>query len=530
MRKIKRAIISVTDKTGIEEFAAALSEAGVEIISTGGTAERIKGAGVEVVSISSYTGFPEMLDGRVKTLHPKIHGGILGVREDPHHMQQMKENGIEPIDMVVVNLYAFEETVAGGCSLAEAMEKIDIGGPTMIRAAAKNYTDVAVVVDPDDYAAVIEEMKTSNGMLSHSTRFALAKKVFALTARYDAAVSNHLGSVPKMPSIEPPLAFPETLTVQFKKMQDLRYGENPHQSAAFYHTRPGGGEKTCGATQLHGKALSFNNLLDLSAAHALAIEMKEPAAVIVKHNNPCGVAASEVDLLDAYNRAYACDKKSAFGGIVGLNRPVTKDLAETMSRIFIEAVVAPAYDADALDILKKKKNLRVMKNDEVAGNGADRRMSDTLDFDIKRVSCGVLIQSLDTAHATDLKTVTERVPSRKELEDLLFSWKVCKHVKSNAIILVKDSATIGIGAGQMSRIDSTRIAVMKAEDAGLDARGSVLASDAFFPFRDNVDMAASKGIVAIIQPGGSIRDEEVIDAANEHNIAMIFTGIRHFRH
>ncbi|MBI5453850.1 MAG: bifunctional phosphoribosylaminoimidazolecarboxamide formyltransferase/IMP cyclohydrolase [Deltaproteobacteria bacterium] len=522
MKRVKRAIISVTDKTGIVEFAKELASSGVEIISTGGTAELMKNAGISVIPISSYTGFPEMLDGRLKTLHPKIHGGILGIRENQTHRQEMEANGILPIDMVVVNLYAFENTIAKGCTLEDAIENIDIGGPTMIRAAAKNHNDVAVVVDPADYVSIIEEMKEKKGTLSRQTRFNLARKVFQLTARYDAAISNYLGSIPDMPEIEDKKKFPDTFTVQYEKVQDLRYGENPHQAAAFYRTRAKGG---LGDAKKHqGKELSYNNILDLNAALHLVCEFHDPAAVIVKHNNPCGTAVSKDGILAAYERAYACDKTSAFGGIVGFNRKVTKEMAEVLNRIFLEAVVAPAFDKEALDVFGAKKNLRVL---ESGGMKAENCPSD---FDIKRVCGGVLLQTLDKESAADLKTVTKRGPNDKELEDLLFAWSVCKHVKSNAIILARDGRTVGIGAGQMSRIDSTRIAVIKARDAGLDVRGSVLASDAFFPFRDNVDMAAEHGITAIIQPGGSIKDEEVIKAADEHGIAMVFTGIRHFRH
>ncbi len=524
MKKIRRAVISVTDKTGIVNFAKELSEAGVEIISTGGTAELLKNSGITVIPMSSYTGFPEMLDGRLKTLHPKIHGGILGLRDNETHKKEMETSGIPPIDMVVVNLYAFANTVAKGCTLEEAIENIDIGGPAMIRASAKNYNDVAVVVDPGDYGDIIKEMKEKKGCLRGKTRFTLAKKVFQLTARYDAAISNYLGSVPEMPEVEAIKKFPETFTMQFEKVQDLRYGENPHQSAAFYRSRaarPG----LAGARQLQGKELSYNNILDLNAALQVAAEFHEPAAVIIKHNNPCGVSMSKDGILTAYKKAYECDKTSAFGGIVGFNRTVTKDVAETLSKIFLEAVIAPGFEKDALTVLSAKKNLRV-----IDAGVKDLSRCCPEEFDIKKVCGGVLLQTMDIESASDLKTVTGRGPNEKELEDLLFAWNVCKHVKSNAIILANGSRTVGIGAGQMSRIDSIRIAIMKAADAGLDVRGSALASDAFFPFRDNVDMAAKHGITAIIQPGGSIKDAEVIGAANEHGIAMVFTGVRHFRH
>ena len=527
MKKVRRAIISVTDKTGVVEFAKELSAAGVEIISTGGTAEMIKSAGVPVIPISSYTGFPEMLDGRLKTLHPKIHGGILGMRENATHAREMETNGILPIDMVVVNLYAFEETIAKGCTLEDAIENIDIGGPTMIRAAAKNHNDVAVVVDPADYGRITAEMKDKKGCLSKQTRFSLAKKVFQLTARYDAAISNYLGVVADIPEAEPMKAFPETYTVQFEKVQDLRYGENPHQKAAFYRRRVRGKAGLADAKQLQGKELSYNNILDLNAALNLVAEFHEPAAVIVKHNNPCGTAVSKAGILKAYGLAYECDKTSAFGGIVGLNRRVTKEMAEELGKIFLEAVIAPEFAPEARQALASKKNLRLLEIGEIKPAALSFGPSD---MDIKRVSGGILLQGLDIESAADLKTATERGPDEKELEDLLFAWNVCKHVKSNAIVFARDGRTVGIGAGQMSRIDSTRIASQKAADAGLEVKGSVMASDAFFPFRDNVDMAAQHGVTAIIQPGGSIRDEEVIRAANEHGIAMVFTGVRHFRH
>ncbi|MBI1910703.1 MAG: bifunctional phosphoribosylaminoimidazolecarboxamide formyltransferase/IMP cyclohydrolase [Deltaproteobacteria bacterium] len=527
MKRIRRAIISVTDKTGIVDFAKELSAAGVEIISTGGTAELIRNAGVTVIPIQSYTGFPEMLDGRLKTLHPKIHGGILGIRDNATHQKEMETNGILPIDMVVVNLYAFEDTIAKGCTLEHAIENIDIGGPTMIRAAAKNYNDVAVVVDPADYGRIVKEMHDKKNCLSLQTRFSLAKKVFQLTARYDAAISNYLGSVPEIPEAEPMKRFPETFTVQYEKVQDLRYGENPHQAAAFYRIRSKGIPGLGDAKQLQGKELSFNNILDLNAALQIAVEFHEPAAVIIKHNNPCGTAISKAGLLEAYKKAYACDTVSAFGGIVGFNRPVTKEVAEILNQIFLEAVIAPKFEKDALDVFNAKKNLRVIETGEIK---QEHRSFGPTDLDIKRVSGGVLLQTLDLESASDLKTVTKRGPNEKELENLIFAWNVCKHVKSNAIIFANDGRTVGVGAGQMSRIDSTRIAVLKAKDAGLEVKGSVMASDAFFPFRDNVDMAAEHGVTAIIQPGGSIRDEEVIKAADEHGIAMVFTGIRHFKH
>lgn len=521
MKKIRRAIISVTDKKGIEGFAKDLTKFEVEIISTGGTAELLKKAGVPVIGISNYTGFPEMLDGRLKTLHPKIHGGILGRRDNKEHIKQMEEHGILPIDMVVVNLYAFEDTIAKGASFEDAVENIDIGGPTMIRAAAKNYKDVAVVTDPDDYGMIIDEMKKQSGGVAETTRLYLAKKVFQLTARYDAAISNYLGSVSPHTNTN----FPEAISMQFKKVQGLRYGENPHQSAAFYKDLKIDEPCISNARQIHGKELSFNNILDLNSAIELAKDFHEIACVIIKHNNPCGAAISHANLAQAYTKAYSCDKQSAFGGVIGFNRIVDAKTAALMGKIFLEAVIAPGFDKDALEILKDKKNLRLLEIGSIP-----QHISPPPAYDLKRVAGGLLIQTQDKASVTDLKTVTKREPTEEELEELLFAWKVCKHVKSNAIIFAKCRQTIGIGAGQMSRIDSTRIGIMKANDSGFDVKGSAMASDAFFPFRDNVDKAAEAGVTGIIQPGGSIKDEEVIKAADEHNIAMVFTGIRHFRH
>lgn len=527
MKKIRRAIASVTDKSGIEAFAKDLSKQGVEIISTGGTADLLKKAGIPVIGISNYTGFPEMLDGRLKTLHPKIHGGILGQREKAEHAKQMEEHGILPIDMVVVNLYAFENTIANGCSLEEAIENIDIGGPTMIRAAAKNHKDVAVVVDPSDYQNILDEMKKSGGNLSPQTKFYLAKKVFQLTARYDGAISNYLGRIEDGTMKKD---FPDTFTMQAEKAQDLRYGENPHQKAAFYkdRNRDGNEPSVANAKQLHGKELSFNNILDLNSAIELAKEFHEPGCVIVKHNNPCGVAMSKKSLLDAYEKSLSCDKVSAFGGIVAFNRKVDAKTAQEMSRLFLEAIAAPGFDEDALKILKDKKNLRLLEMPEFKTHPVGWALP--TNYDLKKVNGGLLVQTADIECARDLKTVTKLEPTDAQLEDLLFAWNVARHVKSNAIIFAKNTQTVGIGAGQMSRIDSTRIGIMKAKDAGLDVKGSVMASDAFFPFRDNVDKAAEAGITAIIQPGGSVKDEEVVKAADEHNIAMVFTGIRHFRH
>ncbi len=523
MKKIKRAIISVTDKTGVVDFARDLAELGVEIISTGGTGKLLKEAGIKIIPIKSYTNFPEMLDGRLKTLHPKIHGGILSVRDNPEHAKETEEFGILPIDMVVVNLYAFEKTIASGATLDEAIENIDIGGPTMIRSAAKNHKDVAVVVDPGDYGCILEEMRGSEGALSRDTRFCLAKKVFQLTARYDGAISNYLGSIIDDEGKERD-DFPETCTLQYEKISGLRYGENPHQKAAFYRI-PGGGP-LADARQLHGKALSYNNIADLDAAVSIAAEFTAPTAVIIKHANPCGAAVSDKGILHAYEKAYSTDSKSAFGGIICLNREVSVEVAKKISEIFVEAVIAPAFPPEALEILTKKKNIRLLE----LGRTEAETTSCPEGMEIKLVSGGVLMQTPDRGEAKELRTVTERQPTEAELADLNFAWKICRHVKSNAIVIAADNMTVGVGAGQMSRIDSTRIALMKAADAGLEVKGAVLASDAFFPFRDNVDLAAENGIKAIIQPGGSIRDEEVIGAANEHGMAMVFTGMRHFRH
>ena len=524
MIKIKRAIISLTDKTGVVDFAAELSALGVEIISTGGTARVIEEAGVEVTPISEVTGFPEMLDGRVKTLHPKIHGGLLGVRDNDKHRQAMEEHSIEPIDMVVVNLYAFEETVRGGATLDEAIENIDIGGPSMLRSAAKNNKFVAAVTDPADYALILDEMKGNGGAVSRETRLALAKKVFALTARYDGAISNYLNSLSGEGESK---AFPDTLTVQFDKLQELRYGENPHQGAAFYRGRESGGDTLADSKKLHGKELSYNNILDLNACAGLVKEYTEPVAVLIKHNNPCGVAISDSGIADAYDKALACDSTSAFGGIFGFNREVDAELAAKLKPVFFEAIIAPSYNAEALALLMKKKNLRIIDMPSLGASGGKAGPGTR---ELRTVSGGLLAQAPDTGSASDLKTATERGSTEAELEDLLFAWRVAKHVKSNVIVLARDGRTIGIGAGQMSRIDSTKIAVMKAASAGLDVKGSVLASDAFFPFRDNVDLAAEHGVTAIIQPGGSIRDDEVIEAADSNSIAMVFTGIRHFKH
>jgi phosphoribosylaminoimidazolecarboxamide formyltransferase/IMP cyclohydrolase len=519
MAKIARALISVSDKTGIVEFSKELARYNVEILSTGGTAKLLRDAGLTVKDVSEFTGFPEMLDGRVKTLHPKVHGGLLGKRSNPAHVAKMKEFGIEPIDMVVVNLYPFEATVEKeGCTLEEAIENIDIGGPTMLRSAAKNYPDVTVIVDHTDYRRVLAEMAENYGKVGAKTNFSLAVKVFQHTAAYDGAISNYLGARLGEKIEE----YPDTFTLQVKKAQDLRYGENPHQSAAFYLEKSVREPSVSNAVQLQGKELSFNNIIDLDAAIETVKEFHEQAAaVIIKHTNPCGVALAKTPL-DAYLKARECDPVSAFGGIVGFNRIVDGAAASELSSTFLEAVIAPGYTEEALEIFKIKKNVRVMQVPILATYEQDG-------YDFKKVVGGLLIQGRDLGivRAANCRVVTTRKPSVDELSALDFAWKVCKHVKSNAIVFTTRDQTIGIGAGQMSRVDSSRIAVQKAQ---LPTKGTVLASDAFFPFRDGVDAAAEAGVIAIIQPGGSVRDEEVIRAADEHGMAMVFTCMRHFRH
>ncbi len=520
MGKIRRAIISVSDKKGVVPFAQALVKLGVEILSTGGTAKLLKDQGLAVQDISDYTGFPEMMDGRVKTLHPKVHGGILGQRSKAAHIEKMNEHGILPIDLVVVNLYPFEATVAKeDCTLEEAMENIDIGGPTMLRSAAKNYPDVTVVVDPEDYDPVLTEIR-EKGEVSIETNFRLAKKVFQHTARYDGAISNYLGQIGPGRKRED---FPETFTFQVKKVQELRYGENPHQRAAFYREYSIAEPSISNAIQLHGKELSYNNILDLDSAYETVKEFEEMAVVIIKHNNPCGVATSFRSLAEAYRKARDCDPVSAFGGIVGLNRTVDPETAEEMRDIFLEAIIAPGFDLEALNILKAKKDLRILQTPPL------RPLVHQMGFDLRKVVGGLLVQDRDLGRVPmdQWRVVTQRKPTEEEKRAMAFGWKVAKHVKSNAIVLVREDRTVGIGAGQMSRVDSTRLAVMKARTS---TKGTVLASDAMFPFRDGVDTAAEAGAVAIIQPGGSIRDEEVIAAADEYGMAMVFTGMRHFRH
>ena len=516
---IKRALVSVSDKTGIVEFAGALHEMGVEILSTGGTAKMLADNGVPVVEVSDYTGFPELMDGRVKTLHPKIHGGLLGRRGTDEAVMQQYD--IPPIDMVVVNLYPFEATIArDDCELPMAIENIDIGGPTMLRAAAKNHAGVTVVVDATDYGRVLDEMKSSGGV-SSETRFDLAVKTFEHTAHYDGAIANYLGAVDRDGSHA---RFPRTFNTQFYKAQEMRYGENPHQQAAFY-IEPGRREASIAtAKQLQGKELSFNNIGDTDAALECVKQFDEaPACVIVKHANPCGVAMG-TNLLEAYDRAYQTDPESAFGGIIAFNKELDGETAATLvERQFVEVIIAPKVSQTAIDAVAAKKNVRLLECGDWSGAPEPR-------LDFKRVNGGLLVQDCDLALSNELKVVTRRTPTDEEMADLMFSWRVAKYVKSNAIVYAKNKMTIGVGAGQMSRVNSARIAGIKAEHAGLEVKGSVMASDAFFPFRDGLDQAGEAGIVAVIQPGGSMRDDEVIAAADEHNITMVFTGMRHFRH
>lgn len=521
MATIKRALVSVSDKTGIVDLVRELCEFGVEILSTGGTAKMIREAGLPVKGVSEYTGFPEMLDGRVKTLHPKVHGGLLGLRDNPEHVATMAEHDIENIDMVVVNLYPFEATVAKpDCSLEDAIENIDIGGPTMLRSAAKNNRSVTVLVDPSDYAPVLDEMRQASGAVSPETNFGLAVKVYQHTAAYDGAISNWLGKKTAAEHAD----FPPALSLQFEKAQGMRYGENPHQKAAFYVEKNITEASIATARQLQGKELSFNNIGDTDAALECVKQFSEgPACVIVKHANPCGVAVGET-LLDAYQRAFSTDPESAFGGIIAFNRELDCATAQAIvDKQFVEVIIAPRVAEGVSEIVATKKNVRLLECGEWPEQSNER-------FDYKRVNGGLLVQDADLLLNADLEVVSKRVPTAKEREDLMFAWRVSKFVKSNAIVYGRDGMTIGVGAGQMSRVNSARIAVIKAEHAGLEVQGSAMASDAFFPFRDGIDNAAAAGVTAVIQPGGSIRDEEVIAAADEHGIAMIFTGMRHFRH
>ena len=521
MAKINRALISVSDKTGIVDLAKQLQQQQIEILSTGGTAKLLADNGVQVTEVSDYTGFPEMMDGRVKTLHPKVHGGLLGRRGTDDEI--MAANNIPPIDLVIVNLYPFEQTIAKpDCTLELAIENIDIGGPTMLRSAAKNHKDVTVVVDASDYKRILDEINSNQGAVTDKTRFQLARKVFEHTAHYDGAIANYLGKINEDGSTA---NFPNTFNTQFKKTQEMRYGENPHQQAAFYVEANPAETSIATSEQLQGKELSYNNIGDTDAALECVKQFSEPACVIVKHANPCGVAIGN-NILEAYDRAYTTDPTSAFGGIIAFNQPLDAETATAITeRQFTEVIIAPSINDDAKPVLAAKKNVRVL----ACGEWTDQR---TPGFDFKRVNGGLLVQDRDLGMVTegDLKIVTKRKPSEQELQDLLFAWKVAKFVKSNAIVYCKNNMTIGVGAGQMSRVYSAKVAGIKAGDENLEVKGSVMASDAFFPFRDGLDSAAEVGITAVIQPGGSMRDDEVIAAADEHNIAMVFTGMRHFRH
>ncbi|MDW6002149.1 bifunctional phosphoribosylaminoimidazolecarboxamide formyltransferase/IMP cyclohydrolase [Vibrio mangrovi] len=526
-RPIRRALISVSDKTGIVEFAKALADRGVDILSTGGTARLLAEQGISVTEVSDYTGFPEMMDGRVKTLHPKVHGGVLGRRGQDDDV--MAQHGIQPIDMVVVNLYPFAATVAkADCSLADAVENIDIGGPTMVRSAAKNHKDVSIIVNASDYQRVITEMDANSGSLTLDTRFDLAIAAFEHTAAYDGMIANYFGKM--VPSYgdnkegDEESKFPRTFNMQFEKKQDMRYGENNHQSAAFYVESDPEEASVATARQIQGKALSYNNIADTDAALECVKEFVEPACVIVKHANPCGVALGK-DILEAYNRAYQTDPTSAFGGIIAFNRELDAETAQAIvERQFVEVIIAPTVSDEAVAVVAAKKNVRLL----VCGQWQDK----TTGYDFKRVNGGLLVQDRDQGmvNSDDLKIVSKRQPSEAELKDALFCWKVAKYVKSNAIVYAKGDMTIGVGAGQMSRVYSAKIAGIKAADEGLKVEGTVMASDAFFPFRDGIDAAAEAGVTCVIQPGGSMRDDEVIAAADEHGMAMVFTGMRHFRH
>jgi phosphoribosylaminoimidazolecarboxamide formyltransferase / IMP cyclohydrolase len=517
MSKIERAILSVTDKTGLVEFAQHLASMDVELVSTGGTARLLREAGISVKDISELTGFPEMLDGRVKTLHPMVHGGILHRRENPAHVSSIEEHGIVPIDMIVVNLYAFEKTAAkAGVHFEEIIENIDIGGPSMIRSAAKNFQDVAVVTSASDYNAIAKEMQTSGGALSLETNWRLAQKAFATTAAYDSAIASTLERIsPEEFELDPESKFPDTLRMSFQKAMDLRYGENPHQSAALYSN--GSGTGVANGRQIQGKELSYNNIVDLEAAWDLAQEYEETVCTIIKHTNPCGTATAET-LAIAYNKALECDPVSAFGGVIGVNRIIDASTADEMAKLFVEAIAAPGFEPAALERFAAKKNLRLVEIKHIPQKWV-----------LKNVSGGILLQDNDVRplQPSDLKVVTKRQPTPEEMRALLFAWKIAKHVKSNAIVYARDGQSVGIGAGQMSRVDSCRIGAMKAV---LPTQGTVAASDAFFPFPDGVEEIAKAGSTAIIQPGGSLRDPEVIDAADRLGLAMIFTGVRHFRH
>jgi phosphoribosylaminoimidazolecarboxamide formyltransferase/IMP cyclohydrolase len=525
---VTQALISVSDKHGAVDFARELAALGIKLLSTGGTAKLLRDAGLDVTDVSDYTGFPEMLDGRVKTLHPKVHGGILGIRGNAEHAATMEKHGIPAIDLVVVNLYPFQQAIAKkDCTLTDAIENIDIGGPTMVRAAAKNHGNeqggCAVVTEPADYASIVDELKANQGKISYATRFALAKKAFVHTARYDGAIANWLTS---LDADNKPTTFPARLQLAFDKADTMRYGENPHQQAAFYRepvTVPG---SIASYQQLQGKELSYNNIGDADAAweavKAFGTADAAATCVIVKHANPCGVALAAT-AEEAYRRAFSTDPTSAFGGIIAFNCAIDKATAEAVSSQFAEVIIAPEITTEARQVFGAKQNLRVLVVPMGSNTGA---------FDFKRVGGGLLVQTADEGRIvqSDVKIVTKRMPTEQEMRDMLFAWRVAKYVKSNAIVYCRDGMTVGVGAGQMSRVDSARIAALKAENNKMTVKGSVVASDAFFPFRDGLDVLAQAGATAVIQPGGSVRDAEVIAAADEHNIAMAFTGFRHFRH
>lgn len=523
---IKQALLSVSDKTGIVEFARELNALGVTLLSTGGTAKLLADSGLPVTEVADYTGFPEMLDGRVKTLHPKVHGGILARRDLPEHMAALAQHDIPTIDLLVVNLYPFQQTVAkDDCTLPDAIENIDIGGPTMLRSAAKNHRDVTVVVDPADYAPVLDEMRANSNDVGYDTNFRLAKKVFAHTAQYDGAITNYLTSLGEDKSHQQRSAYPQTLNVAFEKVQEMRYGENPHQSAAFYRDLKSVDGALANYVQLQGKELSYNNIADADAAWECVKSFDTgsgAACVIIKHANPCGVALG-VNALEAYGKAFKTDSTSAFGGIIAFNVEVDEAAAQAVAKQFVEVLIAPAFSVAARAVFAAKQNVRLLEIP--LGKGINQ-------YDLKRVGGGLLVQGPDAKNvlASELRVVTSRQPTAKELGDLMFAWRVAKFVKSNAIVFCGDGMTLGVGAGQMSRVDSARIASIKAQNAGLTLAGSAVASDAFFPFRDGLDVVVDAGATCVIQPGGSMRDDEVIAAANERNIAMVLTGTRHFRH
>ncbi|MDO8177588.1 MAG: bifunctional phosphoribosylaminoimidazolecarboxamide formyltransferase/IMP cyclohydrolase [Undibacterium sp.] len=520
---IKQALLSVSDKTGILEFARELSARGVKLLSTGGTAKLLADNGLAVTEVADYTGFPEMLDGRVKTLHPKVHGGILARRDFPEHIAALEKHGIPTIDMVVVNLYPFQQTVAKAeCSLEDAIENIDIGGPTMLRSSAKNHKDVVVIVDPSDYQVVLDEMTANQNEVSYDTKFTLAKKVFAHTAQYDGAITNYLSSLGEDKAHATRSNFPQTLNLHFEKVQEMRYGENPHQSASFYRDLKAFDGALANYTQLQGKELSYNNIADADAAWECVKSFEVSACVIVKHANPCGVALGETPF-EAYSKALQTDPTSAFGGIIAFNREVDAKAAEVVAKQFVEVLIAPSFTAEAKQIFAAKQNVRLL---EIPLGTAINN------YDFKRVGGGLLVQSPDAKNVTqeELRVVTKLQPTPQQMSDMMFAWRVAKYVKSNAIVFCGNGMTLGVGAGQMSRIDSARIASIKAQNAGLTLMGSAVASDAFFPFRDGLDVVVDAGATCVIQPGGSMRDQEVIDAADERGVVMLYTGTRHFRH